>query len=70
MVTHNPNIVVNGDSELVIPMEFKNGEIHSVAAGGLQQRAVRERICTIMEGGQDALRQRYKRILEDMEATK
>lgn len=70
VVTHNPNIVVNGDSELVIPMEFKNGEIHSVDAGGLQQRAVREKICAVMEGGKDALRQRYKRILEDMEATK
>jgi ABC-type cobalamin/Fe3+-siderophores transport system ATPase subunit len=69
VVTHNPNIVVNGDAELVLPMEYKNGAIHLVDAGGLQQRAVREKICAIMEGGKDAFRQRYKRILEDMEAT-
>lgn len=69
VVTHNPNIVVNGDAELVLPMEFKNGEIHLVDAGGLQQRAVREKICAVMEGGKDAFRQRYKRILEDIEAT-
>lgn len=69
VVTHNPNIVVNGDAELVLPMEYKGGEIHLVDAGGLQQRAVREKICAIMEGGKVAFRQRYKRILEDMEAT-
>ena len=69
VVTHNPNIVVNGDAELVLPMEFKSGEIHLVDSGGLQQRAVREKICAVMEGGKDAFRQRYKRILEDIEAT-
>lgn len=69
LVTHNPNIVVNGDAELVLPMEFKNGEIHLVDSGGLQQRTVREKICEVMEGGKDAFRQRYKRILEDIEAT-
>jgi predicted ATPase len=69
VVTHNPNIVVNGDAELVLPMEFKSGEIHLVDSGGLQQRAVREKICAVMEGGKDAFRQRYKPILEDIEAT-
>jgi len=69
IVTHNPNIVVNGDAELVLPMEYANGQIQQNDAGGLQERAVRERICNIMEGGRDAFRQRYKRILEDLDAT-
>lgn len=69
VVTHNPNIVVNGDAELVLPMVFTAGQIQQNDAGGLQERAVRERICNIMEGGRDAFRQRYKRILEDLDAS-
>lgn len=68
VVTHNPNIVVNGDAELVLPMEFVAGQIQLNDAGGLQERAVRQRICDVMEGGRDAFRQRYKRILEDLDA--
>lgn len=67
VVTHNPNIVVNGDAELVLPMEFESGQIHVKEPGGLQERAVRQRICDVMEGGQQAFRQRYKRILEDLD---
>ncbi|MFZ5723351.1 MAG: TrlF family AAA-like ATPase [Pseudomonadota bacterium] len=70
VVTHNPNIVVNGDAELVLPMAFAGGQIQLNDAGGLQERAVRQRICDIMEGGRDAFRQRYKRILEDLDASR
>lgn len=66
VVTHNPNIVVNGDAELVLPMEFQKGQIHLVSEGGLQEVRVRERICEVMEGGRDAFEQRYKRILKDL----
>ena len=69
VVTHNPNIVVNGDAELVLPMAFTAGQIQQNDAGGLQERAVRECICNIMEGGRAAFRQRYKRILEDLDST-
>lgn len=69
VVTHNPNIVVNGDAELVLPMAFAAGQIQQNNPGGLQERAVREGICNIMEGGRDAFRQRYKRILEDLDAS-
>jgi ABC-type enterochelin transport system ATPase subunit len=68
VVTHNPNVVVNGDAELVLPMVFSAGQIHQNDAGGLQERTVREQICNIMEGGRDAFRQRYKRILKDLDA--
>ena len=70
VVTHNPNIVVNGDAELVLPMSFEGGQINIKNAGGLQERLVRERICEVMEGGREAFRQRYKRILEDLDATR
>lgn len=68
VVTHNANIVVNADADLVITMEF-NGQIDSTSAGGLQETAVRKDICRVMEGGEEAFRQRYKRILEDLETT-
>jgi ABC-type lipoprotein export system ATPase subunit len=67
IVTHNPNLVVNGDAELVLPMEFSKGQIQQKISGGLQEREVREKICEIMEGGREAFRQRYKRILEDLD---
>lgn len=70
VVTHNPNIVVNGDAELVLPMSFVGGQIQLNDAGGLQVRAVRQQICDVMEGGRDAFRQRYKRILEDLDASR
>lgn len=66
VITHNANIVVNGDAELVMPMEFVGGQIVNNTAGGLQERAVREKVCEIMEGGEKAFEQRYKRILKDM----
>jgi ABC-type lipoprotein export system ATPase subunit/predicted metal-dependent phosphoesterase TrpH len=67
VVTHNANIVVNADAELVMTMDF-DGQITLASAGGLQETAVRKDICRVMEGGEEAFRQRYKRILEDLEA--
>ncbi|MCW8207899.1 hypothetical protein D8B24_12750 [Verminephrobacter aporrectodeae subsp. tuberculatae] len=69
VITHNANIVVNGDAELVIPMEFVGGQIVNNTAGGLQERSVRKKVCEIMEGGEKAFAQRYKRILKDMKRT-
>ncbi|MDO6582051.1 PHP-associated domain-containing protein [Photobacterium sp. 2_MG-2023] len=61
VVTHNPNIVVNGDSEYVIALEDR-GQINPVASGALQEVNVRKNVCEIMEGGEVALQQRYKRM--------
>jgi hypothetical protein len=66
VVTHNANIVVNGDAELVIPMAFRGGQIQADAANGLQNIAIRKTICDIMEGGKTAFCKRYKRVLKDM----
>lgn len=62
VVTHNPNIVVNGDSEYVIALQDK-GNIEVAASGGLQELSVRKEVCEIMEGGKQALEQRYRRMI-------
>jgi ATPase subunit of ABC transporter with duplicated ATPase domains len=62
IVTHNPNIVVNGDSELVHVLKFENGQVRVDQQGGLEESSIREAICTIMEGGRQAFDKRYKRI--------
>jgi predicted metal-dependent phosphoesterase TrpH/ABC-type lipoprotein export system ATPase subunit len=62
IATHNPNIVVNGDSELIHVMKFTNGQVQFAKEGGLEEPAIREAICTIMEGGHDAFEKRYQRI--------
>lgn len=67
VVTHNANIVVNGDAELVIPMAFRGGQIHADAACGLQNLAIRRTICDVMEGGKIAFNKRYKRVLQDLD---
>lgn len=63
IVTHNPNIVVNGDSELVHVLKFENGQVKIDRQGGLGESDIREAICTIMEGGRQAFDKRYKRIM-------
>ena len=66
VVTHNANIVVNGDAEMVLPLEVGGGETHVRRAASIQEKEVRQTICNILEGGQQAFEQRYKRIhLED-----
>lgn len=62
IVTHNPNIVVNGDAEKVLEMAFKNGQCVVAERGSLQSQAIRDAVCRVMEGGTDAFEKRYKRI--------
>jgi energy-coupling factor transporter ATP-binding protein EcfA2/histidinol phosphatase-like PHP family hydrolase len=62
IVTHNPNIVVNGDAELVHVLKFENGQVQIDQEGGLEETSVRNAICNIMEGGRQAFDRRYKRI--------
>lgn len=61
-VTHNANIVVNGDAENVIALDVRSGQTQIVAQGGLQEPFIRDEICRVMEGGKKAFDQRYKRI--------
>ncbi len=62
IVTHNPNIVVNGDAELIHVLKFENGQVQIDHQGGLENADIRNAVCTIMEGGREAFDKRYKRI--------
>ncbi len=61
-VTHNPNIVVNGDAEMVHVLDFRAGQCRVAQSGSLQGVEMREQVCRIMEGGRDALERRYRRL--------
>jgi ABC-type lipoprotein export system ATPase subunit len=62
IVTHNPNVVVNGDAELVHVMEFGRGQCFVQQSGALQESAVRREVCRVMEGGHEAFTRRWKRL--------
>ncbi len=63
VVTHNPNIVVNGDAELVVALDVRGGQTRQGCEGGLQEQDVRDEVCRVMEGGREAFEKRYTRIL-------
>lgn len=62
VVTHNPNIVVNADADLIISLTFDGGRIEFSEMGGLQEQKVRDEVCRIVEGGREAFESRYERI--------
>jgi hypothetical protein len=62
IATHNPNIVVNGDSELVVSLKFGGGQVRLDISGSLEDQKVRDSVCDIMEGGREAFEKRYKRL--------
>lgn len=63
VVTHNANIVVNGDAENVIALDVSSsGTTKVITQDCLQKSSIRDVICHVMEGGKDAFDQRYKRI--------
>jgi energy-coupling factor transporter ATP-binding protein EcfA2 len=67
VVTHNPNIPVNGSAEMIIYLNFVKGQIRVKAAGALQEKEVRKAVCDVMEGGSEALSNRYYRIFKALE---
>lgn len=66
IVTHNPNVVVNGDAELVHVMDFRAGQCVVKTSGALQDQDVREEVCRVMEGGREAFARRWKRLGESV----
>lgn len=61
VVTHNSNIVVNGDAEMVFAFNFNN-QCFVSGEGSLQDAKVREKVCEIMEGGKEAFSRRWERL--------
>ena len=65
VVTHNPNIVVNGDAEMLHALDFVHGQCIVQCSGSLQEAAMREEVCRVMEGGREAFERRYRRLGRD-----
>lgn len=61
MATHNANLPVNGDAELVYAFEARNGKGEALACGGLDQASVTKAVLDIMEGTEEAFRRRREK---------
>ena len=67
IVTHNANLVVNTDADQVIVAEVgphPQGGLPPISykAGGLQNAEIRKAVCDILEGGEEAFRERARRL--------
>ena len=62
VVTHNPNVVVNGDAEMLHVLDFRRGQCVVGKSGSLQDKELREEVCRVVEGGREAFASRYRRL--------
>lgn len=67
MVTHNANLVVNTDADQIIVARAGThtpGQLPPISyqSGGLDQEAMRQQVCNILEGGDAAFKQRARRL--------
>lgn len=67
MITHNANLVINTDADQVIIASagaYPAGGLPSITyvAGGLEDGSIREAVCNILEGGEEAFRERARRL--------
>lgn len=61
MATHNANLPVNGDAELVYAFEARDGHGKVLAQGGLDQKEVTTAVLDILEGTEEAFRRRREK---------
>jgi len=61
VATHNPNIPVLGDAELIVALESSEGRGFIADQGSVDRESVRELVKRIMEGGEDAFRLRAEK---------
>ena len=67
MVTHNANLVVNTDADQIIVAQagpHPPNELPSISyfSGGLENADIRKAVCDILEGGEQAFRERARRL--------
>lgn len=60
IVTHNPNIAVLGDAELIIPLKSTNNHSTVIHPGSIDNTDTINLCCQILEGGESAFKQRNK----------
>lgn len=58
IVTHNPNIAVLGDAELIVPLKSTNNKSMVVSPGSIDNIDTVKLCCQILEGGESAFKQR------------
>lgn len=61
LATHNANLPVNGDAELIYALEARGDHGHLLAAGGLDRPVVTQAVLDIMEGSREAFRRRREK---------
>ncbi len=61
MASHNANIPVLGDAELVVALEAREGRGRIVGLASIDDREVRGLIKNLMEGGEEAFRRRSEK---------
>lgn len=57
IATHNANLVVNADAEQIV-VASNSDESLSYECGALEEKLIRDAVCTILEGGEDAFKKR------------
>jgi hypothetical protein len=65
MVTHNANLVINTDADQIAEARpHPSGGLPPISyvAGGLENAAIRNAVCDILEGGEAAFRERARRL--------
>jgi hypothetical protein len=67
IVTHNANLVVNSDADQVIiassgPHRNRQLPVLNYQSGGLENSEIRQKVCSILEGGEAAFKERAKRL--------
>ena len=60
VVTHNANIAVLGDAELVIPLKSTHDKTQIMDRGSIDRTEVKDRCCEILEGGKRAFMRRQQ----------
>ena len=61
VATHNANVAVLGDAELVLALDAQSDRSRVIAIGGLESLGVAETARKILEGGDEAFQARYRR---------
>jgi ABC-type lipoprotein export system ATPase subunit/histidinol phosphatase-like PHP family hydrolase len=54
IVTHNANIAVLGDAELIVPLKSTSEKSHIIDRGSIDNAATKKITCAILEGGEKA----------------
>ncbi|TDU84012.1 putative AbiEii toxin of type IV toxin-antitoxin system [Kribbella voronezhensis] len=66
--THNANIVVTSAAENILVLEHGESIPKIETEGTLQVPAVKANVCVILEGGEDAIKTRYRRLVGTTDA--